>query len=1052
MSSETYERQGVIAWFTRNPVAANLLMLIIVVAGIAAAFSIKKRTFPDFEINKIQVVIDYPGASPGDVEQGISIRVEEALNGIAGIKDIESIAREGSGVTIIDVESGFEVDDILTDVEQAVDGITGLPEETEKPVISKVENDRMNNVIWLSVYGDASAYSLHQVAVRVRDDLLALPEVSKVKVFGDDDLIVAIEVSEHTLREYRLTFAEIAQAVRGDSVDIAAGSVETPDGDIVLRTRGQAWSPTDYARIILRSNPDGSRLRLGDIADIREEFDSDDSLSLFNGKPSISLNVLSAGDGDDIASSAAVAQWVDEHRDQLPQGVAVAVWGDSAYYLQGRLDMMLENMLAGAVLVFLVLSLFLRIRVAFWVIIGIPVSFLGAIWLMPVGPFPVFVNLISLFAFILVLGIVVDDAIIIGESVFTEIGQQGHTIDNVIVGVNRVVVPAMFGVLTTIAAFAPVLTVGGQAGPFFESIGVVVILCLLFSLVESKLILPAHLAHMKRLPAVGDEKGWISRLQDRFNKSLLSFVAGIYRPLLERAVIHRYATIALFVGLLMLTMGAMKGGLVRFVFFPEVPSDFLEVTVKMNPGTAPEVRNQTLEKLQVAIRALDSDYREEHPDSFGLLKHVLIFTNGDTVGQVVVEMTKAEGRTLDAYEIADLWRQRVGDLPGIRVLDIKAGENAGGGKPLFFQLNGDNYPQLQAAARELEQYLRMTDGVHSIENSFESGRDEIILSLKPGARALGLSLADLGGQIRQGFYGEEVERFQRYSDEIRVLLRYPEDERKTLAQLECVRIRTANGDAVPLEEVAELERGQGYASIRRLDGKRSIAVSADVDTSRLEPTTVIDDINNVFMPEMLKRYPGIEHGLEGASLEEQKTLSKLSQAGLLALFMIYALIAIPLRSYTQPFIIMSIIPFGLIGAVFGHGVLGLNLSMLSIYGLIALAGVLVNDSLILVDFINRGREAGMRLRDAVLQAGENRFRAIILTSLTTFLGLVPILLEKSLQAQFVIPMAVSLGFGILFATVITLFLIPALYMMLDDLAAIRQRVWQGAGLAALGKR
>ncbi|OQX39104.1 MAG: hypothetical protein B0D91_02370 [Oceanospirillales bacterium LUC14_002_19_P2] len=1052
MSNESYERQGVIAWFTRNPVAANLLMLIIVVAGITAAFSIKKRTFPDFEINKIQVVIDYPGASPGDVEQGISIRVEEALNGIAGIKDIESIAREGRGVTIIDVESGFEVDDILTDVEQAVDGITGLPEETEKPVISKVENDRMNNVIWLSVYGDASAYSLHQVAVRVRDDLLALPEVSKVKVFGDDDLIVAIEVSEHTLREYRLTFAEIAQAVRGDSVDIAAGSVETQDGDIVLRTLGQAWSPADYARIILRSNPDGSRLRLGDIADISEEFDSDDSLSLFNGKPSISLNVLSAGDGDDIASSAAVAQWVDDHRDQLPQGVDVAVWGDSAYYLQGRLDMMLENMLAGAVLVFLVLSLFLRIRVAFWVIIGIPVSFLGAIWLMPVGPFPVFVNLISLFAFILVLGIVVDDAIIIGESVFTEIGRQGHTIDSVIVGVNRVVVPAMFGVLTTIAAFAPVLTVGGQAGPFFESIGVVVILCLLFSLVESKLILPAHLAHMKRLPASGDEKGWVSRLQDRFNKSLLSFVSGVYRPMLEKAVIHRYATIALFVGLLMLTMGAMKGGLVRFVFFPEVPSDFLEVTVKMNPGTAPEVRNQTLEKLQGAIRALDSDYRQEHPDSLGLLKHVLIFTDGDTVGQVVVEMTKAQGRTLDAYEIADLWRQRVGDLPGIRVLDIKAGENAGGGNPLFFQLNGDNYPQLQAAARELEQYLRMTDGVHSIENSFESGRDEIILSLKPGARALGLSLADLGGQIRQGFYGEEVERFQRYSDEIRVLLRYPEDERKTLAQLESVRIRTANGDAVPLEEVAELERGQGYVSIRRLDGKRSIAVSADVDTSRLEPTTVIDDINNVFMPEMLKRYPGIEHGLEGASLEEQKTLSKLSQAGLLALFMIYALIAIPLRSYTQPFIIMSIIPFGLIGAVFGHGVLGLNLSMLSIYGLIALAGVLVNDSLILVDFINRGREAGMRLRDAVLQAGENRFRAIILTSLTTFLGLVPILLEKSLQAQFVIPMAVSLGFGILFATVITLFLIPALYMMRDDLATVRHRVWQGFGLVAFGKR
>nr|MDJ0907207.1 efflux RND transporter permease subunit [Woeseiaceae bacterium] len=683
------------------------------------------------------------------------------------------------------------------------------------------------------------------------------------------------------------------------------------------------------------------------------------------------------------------------------------------------------------------------------VIIGIPICFLGALWLMPYGPWPVTINMISLFGFIVVLGIVVDDAIIIGESIYTQIRADGHTIDNVVKGARKVAVPATFGVLTTMAAFAPMLFVGGIFGPFFEAMSVVVILCLVFSLIESKLILPAHLVHANIKPV--DEEDlfhpqrriglleriprFFQKIQRRVQHGLHRVIHDVYRPLLERALDNRGITVALFIGVLILTSGVMQSGLVRTVLIPEVPGDFIQMDLEMEAGTSPEVRDAAIDIVESAILDLNAEYIEANPDVEPLINHIVIFTAGDTGAQAFVEMPMVENRRYNGDDITDMWRQRVGEIPGVRELDFTAAQGFGGGAPLSFRLSGDNFEALEAAALDLEDHLGTYEGVFDIRNSSRSGSPELKLKIKPEAEALGLTQASLGRQVRQAFYGEEAQRIQRGKDELRVMVRYPQEDRRSLADLENMRIRTPDGAEVPFAEVAEVSFGLSYSRITRQNRSRTVTVSADIDPDLVEPAEVIGEIGEEYIPGLLSRHPGVNYGLEGASQEELDLVRNLTVASVAALFLIYALIAIPLHSYAQPFIIMSVIPFGLIGAVIGHIVMGEAISMFSLFGLIALAGVVVNDSLIMVDFINKARQAGVPVKQAVIDSGTKRFRAIILTSFTTAAGLMPIMLERSVQAQYVIPMAISLSFGILFATVITLFLIPSLYMLqLDSFA------------------
>ena len=1039
----TTDEKGIIAWFATNHVAANLLMLLIIVGGLLSVSSIRKETLPPFELNWIQVNVPYLGAAPQEVEEGVVIKVEEAIQDIKGIKRIRSIAAEGAGNVTIEVENDADLSDVLQEVKTRVDAISTFPVLSEKPVIYKQEVDR--SAILIGIYGDLDEFSRKQIAQDVRDELLQLPDVNKVQYLGERAYEISIEVSEQTLRKYGLTMSEVSQAIKNSSIDLPGGMIRSEGGNILLRTEGQVYTGGEYGDLVLRTFPDGTRLKLGDVATIKDAFVESDEFSRFDGRPSAILQVVAAGDDNEMETAASVKRYVAEKAAALPDSVKMDTWIDVSTYLQARLSMMIDNMIMGAILVFIMLSLFLRMKVAFWVIIGLPLSFLGAFWLMPV--WPVTINMISLFGFIMVLGIVVDDAIIIGESIYTKIRSDGHSLDNVIKGAHRVAVPATFGVLTTIAAFAPMLFVGGMAGPFFEAMSVVVVLCLLFSLVESKLILPAHLVNAN-IPDVDEDDlfhprrqiGWLERIPRAFLKiqrhvqhGLHALINDYYRPALALAIEYRGITIATFLALLILTVGLIGSGAARVVVFPELSSDFIQVEMRMQSGTPPEVRNEALAQIESALIEINARHIRENPDGPPAIQHVGAFTSGDSAATLIVEIPTDDDRPYDMTELADLWRDSVGEFAGMKDLQFSGAMHFGGGAPLSFRLSGADIDALERAAAELALELEKYEGLFDIVNSAASGSEEIKLAIKPEAEALGLTMSSLGRQVRQAFYGEEAQRIQRGKDELRVMVRYPAEERRSIADLENMRIRTPDGSEVPFQSVADVSFGQGYTSISRLDRERTVTVSANLDPERVEPQEVIQSISEQFIPALLERYPGVKYGLEGASEEENEFLRDLVIAFVVALFLIYALIAIPLRSYIQPLMIMSVIPFGLIGAVAGHILMGRALSMFSLYGLIALAGVVVNDSLILIDFANKNRVEGASAKAAVIDAGVTRFRAIILTSFTTAAGLLPILFETSLQAQVVIPMAISISFGIMFATVITLFMIPSLYLLQEDL-------------------
>ncbi len=1022
--SDMQTRKGLIAWFARNSVAANLLMFGLLIGGFFATFTINKEVFPRFELNLLRVSVGYPGGAPQEIEEGITIKIEEAIKDVQGIKKVTSVASDSSGTVTIEVEDEADPAEVLDEVKLRIDTISTFPDSIEKPEVYRIRPEQ--DVIWLSIYGDAPLTELKELGKEIRDELTNLPAVSRADLTGAPSYEISIELSEDKLREYGLTFEEVASAVQRNSIDLPGGSIRAQDGDILLRTKGQSYTEQDFANTLVLTRADGTRVMLSDVARIRDEFTEGLRYTRFNGKTAVFVGVKSVGEQSALDISEQVRDKVEELKETLPAAIEVEHWGDVTFYLQGRLNMMLTNMAQGALLVFLILALFLEFKVAFWVMMGLPVCFLGALFLMP--PLGMSINLLSLFAFILVLGIVVDDAIVIGESAYSEIEQHGHTTDNVIAGAQRVAMPATFGVLTTIAAFVPMLLVPGPFGIIWKTIGFVVILCLAFSLVESKWILPAHLVHA-RLQKRG-KTGWLGTKQHAFNLKVRQFIQERYKPVLETCIARRYTVVVGFVSALAL-VGAMMGtGHIRFVFFPDIPSDFMQVQLTMEQGTSEQNTLKVLQHMEEQLDNLDGQWQQE----FGqpMVKHVLADLNSRTSGSFVIELTKGEDRLLDTNQISELWLDAIGQMPGVKGIEIQ-GTTGGAGADIAFRLEGKDMAMLSQAASELKAKLATYDGLQDINDNYSSGSQELRLAIKPEAEALGLTLSDLARQVRYGFYGYEAQRMLRDKEEVKVMVRYPESERRNLGHLENMRIRTPSGVEVPFSAVARVELAESYSAIIRTDGKRAITVTARANKDKVEPGKVAKEVNEEYLPELLAHYPGVQSELDGASAEESDALMSLLQGAGLALFVIYALMAIPLKSYSQPLIIMSVIPFGMIGAAIGHYMLGLSLNVLSLCGIIALAGVVVNDSLILVDFVNQARRQGIRLKDAVVEAGTRRFRAIVLTSLTTFLGLVPIVFfEKSLQAKIVIPMATSLAFGILFSTLVTLLLVPSLYLILDD--------------------
>ena len=1055
--------KSVIGWLALNPVAANLMMLLIIVSGLLAATVVTEEVFPEIDLGRIRIQVPYLGAAPEEVDAGVVVRIEEAIEGIAGIKQIRSFAVEGSASVLVELEHGADARRMVDEVKNEIDAITTFPVGTEKPIIRELI--ARNQVIDIAIAGATDVFTLKTIAERVRDDLADLPEITQVDIVGAPPYEISIEVSEVALRRHRMTFDQVAEAVRRSSLDVPGGSVRTDTREILLRTLGQAYRGVEYENLVLWTRRDGSRLRLGDVATVVDGFAETDQRARFDGNPSVTVSVFRTGNQSALDIAGAVHDYVDRAPARMPEGIFLTVWQDQAEVLNDRLSIMLRNGAAGFVLVFGVLALFLELRLAFWVSLGIPVSFLGAIALM--AGTGVSVNMVSIFAFILVLGIVVDDAIIVGENIHRHQEEHAAGPRGAVEGAREVSKPVTFAVLTTVAAFMPLLFIPGVFGRIFRIIPLVVIPCLLFSLIESLGILPAHLAHGHRRGPAG---GW-RRFQQRIASGLTWFVRAVYEPVLEVALRWRYVTAAIGVSSLVLTAGVLLGGRITFHFFPSIEAESMTASVTMPQGTPVEATSEAIAKFEAGAERVRARLRDV--TGMDYFRHVAS-TVGDQpmlargglpmgrisativafphVGEVTVELAPAESRSYTSEELGILWREATGPLPEAVAIDFGT-SSLNPGEDIDVQLAGRDVDRLRAAAQAVKVRLAQYAGVYAIADSFRAGKKEMQLSIRPAAETLGLRLQDLGRQVRQAFFGEEAQRIQRGRDDVRVMVRYPREQRQSLGSLENMRIRTSKGGEVPFSQVAQVNSGHGNALIRRVDRHRAVSVTASVDPEISSAASVLTDMRERVLPEVLADFPGVFYTFDGAQAEQAEAVGGLRDGLILSLTTIFALLGVALRSYLQPLIIMGAIPFGFVGGLCGHLLLGLDLSFLSMLGFVALTGIVVNDSLIMVVFINRAQDAraqvnqldGRRLASiglerAIREAGGRRFRPILLTSLTTFIGLVPMMLDRSLQAAAFIPMAVSLAFGVLFATLITLFLVPISYLILDDLQRLPRRL------------
>ena len=1034
-NNDSQNPNGMISWFARNGVAANLLMSSIILAGLFVLF--RKSTvevFPEIDLDIVNIQMQYRGATPEEVEKGVVVKIEEAIQDLIGMKEIISSAAEGIGTIRVEVSKGFDPREVLDDIKNRVDAINTFPMETERPVFS-IEK-RRREVISVVVAGIMPERELRQLGERVRDDLTILPEVTQVEMVEVRPYEVSIEISEKTLRKFGITFGTVTEAIRRSSIDLPAGAIKTQGGEILLRTKGQAYVQEDFEKIVAITREDGTHLTLGEIATIKDEFEEEPISASYNGEPCVMIDVYRVGDQSAIRISKAVKDYIESARATMPPGIKLTYWRDWAKIIRNRLDTLTKNGLQGFVLVLLVLTLFLRFKVAAWVCVGIPVSFLGAVALMPV--FGVTVNIISLFAFILVLGIVVDDAIVTGENIYTHIQHGDQGTEAAITGTKEVAVPVTFGVLTTIAAFVPLLYMEGRFARFFAQIPLIVIPVMAFSLIESKLVLPSHLKHVK--PVIDPNTlPWLLRLQRMVADGLLWCVDNWYRPVLSACLKWRYATASVFIGAFIIIIALVKSGAVGFTPFPRVESEVARAILTMPLGTPFEVTESHIRRINAAAKNLQEKYVDPYTGQKVIMN--ILATAGSAghrrghsnLGRVMFEIVPPEKRApcISMKQLVGEWRKLIGPLAGARELSFRA-EIGHSRDPINIQLSGNDSELLAKLADRIKTRLSEYPVAFGITDTFELGKEEIRLAIKPDAELLGLTMADLGRQVRYAFFGQEAQRIQRGREDVRVMVRYPKSERRSIGNLHNMMIRTADGVEVPFHSVANVRPGRSYSTIRRVDRKRTVNVKADVNKEEADMQAINAELEE-FLTELVRTHPGVSFSMEGEAREQRDNMNSLVWGGIPLVLIIYALLAIPFKSYFQPLIVMSVIPFGLMGAVLGHMIMNMKISMLSVYGLLALIGVVVNDSLVMVDYVNQRRGDGATIVEAIRSAGVARFRAILLTSLTTFVGLMPLLFEKSTQAQFLIPMAVSLGFGVLFATFVTLVLVPINYLVLEDL-------------------
>ncbi len=1047
---------GVLAWFTKNTVASNIIMFVLLIGGFGMAFQIKQEVFPEVTVEQVLIQVPYPGASPAEVESGVVLAIEEAVRGLDGVKEVRGTAAEGTAVVAVDLLTGTDVDRALNDVKAAVDRITSFPEEIERPVISTPTT--RSQVISLALYGNVSERVLHDLAESARQDLTALPDITYTEVSGTRPLEISVEVPQSKLREHRLTLAMVAQAIRQSSIEIPAGGIKTRGGEILLRTAARAETGTEVSDIVIRSNPDGTQLRVGDVGTVTDGFREMDQETYFNGKRAVMVNVFRAGDQSPLTISAAVRGWIDDHAANLPPGVEAVAWNDSSEIYADRIDLLLRNAMIGLVLVLFVLGLFLEPRLAFWVTLGIPISFAGSMLFIPAAD--VSINMISLFAFIVTLGMVVDDAIVVGESIHQKRAEGMPRLKAAIEGAKEVFVPVCFAIVTTCVFFAPMLFVPGVSGKFFRNIPIVVIAVLLISLIESLLILPAHLSH--KMP------WWLEILllplllplrllqMLRVEKGLLTFIDKGFAPFLRMTMRWRYVTLAVAVLLFMsAVVGPLAGGRMKFNFMPKIEGDLVVAQLRMPVGTAFEETKRYEERMAETARAVIDDNGGDD-----ILRGIFAQagaasrmggprggsqTDGSHLANVMVWMVPVDQRPLKASEMAEQWRERLGEIPGAELLSFTYSLGASAGSPIDVRLSHPDNDVLEEAALRLASEMESYEGLRDIDSGVSAGKEQLDLTLTAEGRARGLTEASLAQQVRNAYYGAEAVRQQRGREELRVYVRRPESERVSMDDIERLIINTPDGGEIPLARAAHIERGRAYTSISRVDGRRVVSVTSDIVAGVGNATQIVGKMRNAELARLVADIPGLTFEMGGEQKEQAESMGSLVAGFGFALFIVFGLLAMPFKSYIQPILVLSAIPFGFVGAFLGHFLLGFDLSIISMMGMVALSGVVVNDSLILIVAVNELRAKGNSIWDSVVEGTKRRFRPILLTSLTTFFGLTPMILEPSVQARFLVPMAISLGFGVLMATVVLVVLVPSLYLILEDARRVGRRAMGGIG-------
>ncbi|KAF0095231.1 MAG: acriflavin resistance protein [Puniceicoccaceae bacterium 5H] len=1045
-------QKGIVAWFVQHPVAANLIMLIFLVGGLVSAFGVKQEVFPNIELEMVTITVPYPGAGPEEVEEAIVLPIEDAVRGVDGVDEVRASASEGSGTVIAELITGTDRQRALNDIKNEVARIRSFPEQAEEPIITIPDNRAQ--VISLIFYGNATPQELKRLAEEARQELLNQTPVTYTEIDGLPEPEISIEIPQENLRRYDLTPQDVARAVDAASIELPAGAIETPSGDLRLRVTEEREQGIEFRDVAVIREPNGSTVTLDDLGAVIDGFRDTDIAAYFNGQRAVRLKIYRVGDQTPLMITGAVEKFLERKRAELPDDLHIATWNDRSQLFKDRIGLLVENGRLGIILVLVILGLFLRPRLAFWVTLGLPIALLGAFVFMPF--FDVSINMISLFAFLLVLGIVVDDAIVVGEAISDKRREEDNPTLAAILGTREVLTPVIFAVMTTVVAFAPLLMVPGAMGKFFQEIPLIVIPILLISLVESLLVLPSHLARHagdpNQKPQGKSVFAKLSRAQDRFSEGFRNWVDRHYPPFARRVLEWRYLTIAAAYGLLIVIIGFVMSGYLPTTFLPKIASDRVTVALTMPYGTSQEQTEAAMRQIvQAGSTALD-DLKQDADDqedaqisegTFSIVGTQATSASGpDTFGgsgsgshlaAIEIFLVPSAQRDVSTSAFSEKWREQIGEVPGAESLKVSYDIGPATGSAVSLQLVHHDLRTLRAASGELADRLRQYNGVRDVDDGFQEGKEQIDLTLRPSARALGLTEASLARQLRGAIYGAEVERQQRGRDELRVYVRLPDDERNTGYLVDNLIIRTPNGGEIPLPEAAFFDRGRSATSINRQDGRRVAEVTAEVDQSVTTGGAITSQLLSKELPKLQQKYPGLEKFVSGEQESQAEAMGALGKGMLIALLVMYGLMAVVFNSYLQPIIILLVVPFGLIGAVFGHLLLGYNLSIVSMFGLVALSGVVINDSLVLVAAVNDRRREGMDLREALVDAGRRRFRPVILTSLTTFMGLAPMIFETAVQARFIIPMALSLGFGVLFVTVITLLLVPATYLAAEDM-------------------